>query len=96
MTLSGLLRASRLSLAEQIDLACDAFEERWRRPTGDLPTIESALRGFSREFRASAFAELLAVELELRRRAGERPEPIEYAMRFPEFVPVIAGTFAAK
>ena len=96
MTLSEVLRASRLSLAEQIDLACDAFEERWRRASGNVPTIESALGGFALEFRAPAFAELLAVEVELRRRAGERPDPVEYALRFPEFAPVIARTLTAR
>ena len=51
-----------------------------RFPGGSGPAAEAAL-----------LDELLRVELELRRRAGDAPEPNKYRGRFPDF-PAVVGT----
>src|SRR5207248_924363 len=81
-------------LSERIDEACDRFEAAWRAG-GRRPRIEDELAAVAEGERPALFRELLAVELELRRSAGERPEPREYRPRFPEHAATIAGAFTA-
>ncbi|HEY8505833.1 MAG TPA: serine/threonine-protein kinase, partial [Gemmataceae bacterium] len=58
-----------------------AYESAWRR--GARPALEDYLSGNSPD-RAELLVELVRVELELRRRAGEAVTPEEYLRRFPE------------
>ena len=72
------LGATRLVV---IDRACHRFEADWR--AGRRPAIEDCLAGTAGPDRAALLRELLAVELEYRASAGERPDPAEYHARFP-------------
>src|SRR5215470_13237398 len=66
----------------QINDDADRFERAWK--TGPQPRIEDYLAEAEPGLRAGLLEELLRVELELRRRLGERPTPEEYLRRFPE------------
>ena len=65
----------------EIDRACHRFEADWR--AGRRPAIEDCLARTAGPDRAALLRELLAVELEYRASAGERPDPAEYRARFP-------------
>jgi serine/threonine protein kinase len=70
----------------RVDAACDAFESDWR--SGVRPRIESYVVGSTPHQRKRLLGELVALELELRRVAGERPSLDEYRSRFPELAEV--------
>src|SRR5262249_39894728 len=80
-----------LSLQQRVDKACDRFEDAWR--TGPRPRIEDYLADASEPERSNLLGELLALDIELRRDAGERPTPEEYRGRFPEHVEWISAAF---
>src|SRR5262249_31362158 len=64
--------------AGHIDIACDLFEVQWR--AGRRPRIEDFLKEpGAAEAGPILLRELLALELELRARAGEQPGREEYA-----------------
>src|SRR4051794_14146870 len=70
-----------LARARRVNAACERHEAAWR--AGGRPRIEDELgQGTARE-QAELLAELLALEVELRRSRGERPTPEEYFARFP-------------
>jgi WD40 repeat protein/tRNA A-37 threonylcarbamoyl transferase component Bud32 len=71
--------------AEELDRACDHFEAEWR--AGKRPRIEDHLEGIAEPLRSALLGELIAVELDWRRRCGERPAPAEYHDRFPAHLP---------
>jgi WD40 repeat protein/tRNA A-37 threonylcarbamoyl transferase component Bud32 len=75
--------------SERVDEACDRFETAWR--AGQAPRIEDYLVQAEEADRPALLGELLALECELRRRRGERPELDEYLTRFPAHT-VIAHT----
>lgn len=86
-----------LARARRVNAACERYEAAWR--AGSRPRIEDQLgRGPDRD-RPELLAELLALEVELRVRLGERPTPEEYRDRFPgrdaevdaAFAPLDAG-----
>jgi eukaryotic-like serine/threonine-protein kinase len=66
-----------------IDEAADRFEQDWKRD-GDRPRIEDFLAQEAGPRRALLLQELLRVERELRKCAGEMPGPDEYRQRFPD------------
>jgi WD40 repeat protein len=65
-----------------INAAADRFERAWNQ--GTRPRIEDYLAEVEESQRPALLEELLRVELELRRRAGEEPVPEDYTPRFPE------------
>src|SRR5262249_25668241 len=71
--------------AEELDRACDRFEAAWR--AGGRPRIEDYLEGIAEPLRPALLGELIAVELDWRRRRGERPAPAEDRDRFPDHAP---------
>src|SRR6266481_3990749 len=80
--------------AGHIDVACDRFEVQWR--AGRRPRIQDFLNEpQAAEAGPILLRELLALELELRARAGERPGQEEYAARFPGDTPAVAAAFRA-
>jgi serine/threonine-protein kinase len=85
---------SPLANALQIDRACARFENRWR--TGQVPVLEALLDDVDAtgSDRARLFGELLALELELRQQAGERPSIATYLERFPDYAELVAKIFA--
>jgi hypothetical protein len=76
-----------------INAAADRFERAWKQ--GTRPRIENYLAEVDEPRRVALLDELLRVELELRRRAGDDPAPAEYAARFPEHAAVIEAVFSS-
>jgi serine/threonine-protein kinase len=62
-----------------VDDACDRFEKDWRR----RPRIEDYLGDAGGRERAELLRELILLEVELRRQAGEQAATEEYHARFP-------------
>jgi len=83
-----------LSLRRQIVQICDRFEAAWR--AGRRIEIEIVLGEVSPLDRPYLLTIILALELDLRRRAGEQPTQSEYLRRFPDHVDAIASAFAVK
>jgi WD40 repeat protein/serine/threonine protein kinase len=77
--------------AVQIDGPCDQFEAEWR--TGRRPRIDDYLQMTPEPARSELFRELLKIEVELRRKAGESPIRPEYTALFPGFTQVIDSVF---
>ncbi len=68
--------------AARLEAVFDAFERSWS--DGARPKIEEYLDRVSPLHRTSLLRELIPLECEWRRRAGELPSCEEYAARFPE------------
>ena len=73
-------RSLPLSVLQQIDQVCDSFEAAWN--AGVRPRIEDYLDASTIQERTELFRELLAREIELRKKAGESPDLAEYLGRF--------------
>jgi serine/threonine-protein kinase len=75
-------------LLESVDEVCDAFEEAWRdeRRLAGRPRIEEFLDTLDQRERAVLLAELIPLEIALRRETGENPSLEEYRARFAEMV----------
>jgi serine/threonine protein kinase/WD40 repeat protein len=71
-----------LSLEIRINEACDRFEQAWQ--AGQPPQIEDVLSDRSEPERAALLQELIALDVDYRRKAGEQPQPDDYRARFPE------------
>jgi serine/threonine protein kinase/WD40 repeat protein/tetratricopeptide (TPR) repeat protein len=76
----------------RVIVACERYEADWS--AGRRPRIEQFLADDPGPDRPALLRELLAVELELRRGAGERPDLMEYRERFPDDAGLIEGVFA--
>ena len=96
MSQSASFDGGSLSLTQfgQIMGACDRFEAEWR--AGRRPRGEQYLAEASEPCRAALLRELLALELELCRGRGERPESGEYRDRFPEHSAVVDAAFEVQ
>ena len=75
----------------RLDGLCDEFESQWRE--GQPPRIEDLLADLSGPLWECAFEELVALEVEFRRRAGERKLERTFAERFPDRAEVIRRLF---
>jgi hypothetical protein len=60
-----------LEVAQRIHQKCQHFEDDWRSPT--RPQLDAFLTNILEPERSWLLAELLALEVELRRGAGEQP-----------------------
>src|SRR3954447_15696193 len=69
------------TLVARIDEACDRFEAAWK--AGPPPRLEDYLDAAPVPERPALLRPLRAVELDYRRRRGERPSASEYRGRFP-------------
>jgi serine/threonine protein kinase len=72
--------AGDLDQARRVHAVCEDFESRWR--AGDKPSIEDLVTRADYDSRPALLEELLILELELRRAAGEHPNLAEYRSRF--------------
>ena len=83
----------RLPLAVRcaVDSACTAFEDALRN--GERPDLGRALAGFDGAGRAVLLVELIGLEVEYRRRAGEPAGLAEYLARFPDDRSAVARAF---
>jgi tetratricopeptide (TPR) repeat protein len=79
-----------LSFARRLDEACFRFEMAWK--AGQRPRIEDWLRDMPEPERAALLRELIALEIEYRREAGEEPQLEEYQARFPGLALSLAVT----
>ena len=71
-----------IAALERIDDLCTEFERRWQE--NNPGSIESFLSGnLSEDERDLLLSELLVLEIDYRRRIGQKPEFDEYAGRFP-------------
>jgi tetratricopeptide (TPR) repeat protein len=80
------------SQLDQVIALCDRFEAAWK--SGTMERLEDLLPGVPESLRPALFRQLLALELELRRKQGERPAPAEYRNRFPDRAVEIGAIFA--
>src|SRR5262249_3332486 len=85
------LRLAPPPVVEQIDQVCDCFEAAWIQ--GKPPRIEDFLGDVDKSVRLMLLQELVSMELALRRRHGERPQPGEYHRRFPDDRAAIDAAF---
>jgi WD40 repeat protein len=71
-----------LTMAQRVDAACNRFERAWK--AGHRPVIEDCLTEMPEPERSALLRELIPLDIEYRRLAGEDPQPEEYRARFPE------------
>jgi WD40 repeat protein len=81
-----------LELARRVDQVCTAFEAAWK--AGQRPRLEDFLPAGSDAERAAVLRELVPLDAEYRRRAGEQPQAEEYQRRFPGLDPAWASAAA--
>lgn len=91
----GVIDAAEPSLTAfgQIVAACDRYEASWL--AGLRPRVEDFLDDAPAAERSDLLRELLALELEWRRRSGEQPTSAEYLARFPDDPATIDAAFDA-
>ena len=101
--MSEVMRASAAHSAEPIlawiDDVADAFEAEWHK--GEPPSIAAFLGAASGERRRALLDELVQIDLEYRRRAGDWRCLTDYAREFPELAgrrgsPAVAATDLAE
>jgi WD40 repeat protein len=80
------------SLALRIEAICQRFEAAWQ--SGQPPALESFLQQLPQSEWSVGLRELLAVDLEYRRRQGEAPAAHDYQGRFPQHAELIAAVFS--
>src|SRR5262245_14176209 len=85
-----------LSAAQWINEVCNRFEQAWQ--AGQRPRIEDYLVDAPESRRTALLRELLALEIDCRRQAGEEPTTGEYQARFPSLslAPLGAGQTARE
>src|SRR5262245_47636396 len=79
-------------LALPVEDVCNRFEAAWR--AGARPRIEAYLDDTPEPGRSVLLGELLALELEYRRRSADLPTPAEYDARFPGHTELVRDVFA--
>jgi serine/threonine protein kinase len=86
----------RLSAALRINEACNRFELAWR--AGQRPRVEDYLGDAAEPEQSDLLRELVALEIDCRRQAGEDPSVDEYRARFPALalVPLLEGRTAKQ
>src|SRR5262245_30240512 len=72
------LPGSRVRHADQL---CDQFEAAWK--AGQRPRLEDYVGTLAEPERLALLCELIPLEADYRRRAGEQPQPQDYQQRFP-------------
>ena len=82
-----------LSMQRRVDAVCLAFEEALRAG-GEPPRIEQYLGKTAEPEYSALLRELLALELEYRRRNGESPTCEEYHLRFPNHGELIRAVWS--
>src|SRR5215469_16139454 len=70
-----------LEVARRLDPICDRFEESWL--AGRRPQLEQFLDQAPQSDRSALLREMILLEIDYRRRAGEQPAAEEFLVRFP-------------
>lgn len=73
------------SLVMRIEEVCDRFETAWKaaKSASEGPRLEEHLGKLPEPEQPPVLPELVALDIDYRRRAGEQPRPEEYGPRFP-------------
>jgi WD40 repeat protein/serine/threonine protein kinase len=73
-------------MMHRLDQACDRFEAAWKTAAAadQRPRIEDYVNGVAEPERAALVHELILLDIDYRRRAGEYPRAEDYRDRFPE------------
>ena len=79
-------------MSQQIDVLCDEFETLFRQ--GDEVRIDDFLERINPEGRARLFRELLALDIELRGRAGTQLSRSQYVEHFGPYREIIDSAFS--
>ncbi len=79
--MSGSSTSLSPEFALRMDQVCDDFESAWRH--GDRQRIEDLINNFDGSERDEVLLELVRVEVDLLRSAGEKPKLADYQSRFP-------------
>jgi WD40 repeat protein/tRNA A-37 threonylcarbamoyl transferase component Bud32 len=83
------------SVALCVEQQCTRFEQAWK--SGQRPRLEDYREDISEPGSSVLLYELLKIEIHYRRKAGDRPAPVDYQGRFPTLGPDgIARVFAAE
>src|SRR5437763_3688965 len=69
------------TLSHRVDAECDRFEAAWK--AGRRPHIEDHLAAVPEPERAALLIELIPLEIDYRRLAGDKVQPEEFLARFP-------------
>lgn len=85
---------SPLRLKQEVDRACDRFEEAWL--AGEPPDLAAYLQGFPEPGRVALLRELLPTELEYRSDCGEAIAQADYLVRLAEYADVVEEVFAQR
>ncbi len=78
---------------DQVIAICGRFEAAWK--AGSPLRLEDLPADAPESLRSELFRRLLALEVELRRKRGDRPDPAEYRGRFPDRLADVAAAFGA-
>src|SRR5262249_47048166 len=70
-----------LEIVEQVDENCDRYEDVWQQ--GQRPQVEDYLGPLAGPGRSALLRELIKLDIEYRRRAGEHATPEDYRRLFP-------------
>ncbi len=68
---------------EQVDAQCEAYSSAWH--SGASPRIEDLIESLSSDLKLVLAIELVELDMELRRSAGETPSIESYCERFPQW-----------
>jgi WD40 repeat protein/serine/threonine protein kinase/tetratricopeptide (TPR) repeat protein len=79
------------SVQYRIDKVCNKFEAQWK--AGAQPRIETCIDEFPKSERPALLLELIALEIEFRRKRGENLSPGEYHARFPGYRESVDAAF---
>lgn len=84
--------SERVAQLTQFEEVCDRFEAGWRE--GERPSLRESLAGLATDLQERAFSELLAVEIEYRRRSDGHPALDDYLTEFPDRAHLVRREFA--
>src|SRR3978361_637173 len=80
-----------ISRPERIDQLCDDFEAQWLK--GERPWIADFVDRMPSDAQPSLFYELLLIDLEYRRKAGEQPSRQDYLRDYSRFADKISAVY---
>ena len=76
---------------QRIDIACDEFETQWKQ--GQRPDIATHVEAVAQSDRPALVVELVRLDVDYRRLAGEKPEVADYIARYPQWEASIQRAF---
>ena len=80
--MSDALKSLSIDALERVDAVCRDFESRWK--TGHQPCLDEFLLDIAGAERLALIEELILLDVEYKRRHGDRPDIAEYLADFPD------------